>query len=799
MKNYVIPMILSGCAMMLPFITNADTPVGNGTRIDYLDAQGERISSTSVEFNPGADPGVFSSMGTADRGYVFPDPNGSITPIRRMKFIPWGTESYPFKVENEVPDDIEVSYEIIGSDSQMRTRSSEDVSNVLCGSVIRVYTTIPEGTYPYIDFYQLYTNTDEEGTPLSQSLSGFSGILTNPYYQGGAIMCNPDWRKAMIEAKDQYGGFEKDANIANRWYIDVEMPNEPFTIEVSYIRPDNKLLRTVKNAALAELYSQDISFESLPFLNGEPYLMTMVGDYISEDLISGFIATGNIPASTYTDFSIFNHGNYWYNTLPWFLCYKWIYHANLVLSQLDRFTFADKRARDIAEAQMLTLRSHAYWRLLQMYAPRWSDSHNGEILCAPLETTFSTENPGAANMSTIIEQCIKDLDYALTKLPEYYIRENIIEPDLTVILGVKMRFALLREDWQMAYQVSQQLIQSGMIRLTTTSELLAGMFNWTGSWIWGAYNNYQLGLYPEFIINSLYYDSFQNWNACNGAYNALWKIGSNAISRDLFLCMSENDIRRELYVMPENMPEAYRSLSWWYNSNNIDPSSIFTLNLPNSVITRQPDYVSAPAFLDATFKEDVPIAYGAQTKFFQPGNSPFDDAAVVFMRYEEILLTHAEAAYRLGNNNEALADINTLNSARCSDYQPLTSAADIMDEIRKARKIELWGEGHSWFDQKRWNLPITRKHWEESDLTSGNWPSAFCTYNAVEDGNGWRFPIPSAYLKLNPNINISAFGYTNLEGYDTTTAAPVLNLNKISKIRVKQAVSKSAGLPLTIE
>ena len=395
-------------------------------------------------------------------------------------------------------------------------------------------------------------------------------------------MCNPEWRKAMIEAKDQYGGFEKDANVANRWYIDVEMPNEPFTIEVSYIRPDNKLLQTVKNAALSELYSQE-SFDILPMLNGEPYLMTMVGDYISEDLISGLMAIGNIQASTYTDFSSFTHGNYWYNT-------KWIYHANLVLSQLDRFAFADKEARDIAEAQMLTLRSHAYWRLLQMYAPRWSDSQNGEILCAPLETTFSAENPVAANMSTIIEQCINDLDNAMTKMPANYVRENIIEPDCNVMLGVKMRLALLCEDWQLAYQVSQQLIQSGNLRISTASELLAGMFTpVANNWIWGAYNNYQLGISPDTIITSLYYWSFQSWNACNGAYNAFWEIGSNAINRDLFIAMSENDVRRELYVMPENMPRVFRSLSWWYNSSNIDPSSIFTLNLPTSAISRQPD------------------------------------------------------------------------------------------------------------------------------------------------------------------------------------------------------------------
>lgn len=783
---------------MLPFITNADSPVGNGTRIDYLDAQGERVSSISVEFNPGSNPLVFTSNKAGDNGYEFQDPyNGR--PINRMKFTPWGTESYTLTVENEIPNEVEVSYEIIGSGQQPITRSGEGDSNVLCGSTIRVYMNIPEGTYPNIDLYQLYTNTDEEGTPFSKSISGFSGILTNAFHDGGFTMCDPEWRKAMIAAKDQYGGFVKDANVPNRWYIDVEMPNEPFKIAASYVRPDNELLKTVKNAALAELYAQDFSFNQLPYFNGEPYIMTMVGDYISEDLISGYMATELIPTATYTDFSIFNHGNYWYNTLPWFLCYKWIYHANLVLSQLDRFSFATQEVRDIAEAQMLTLRSHAYWRLLQMYAPRWSDTQNGEILCAPFERTFSTENPYPTHMYSIIGQCINDLDYALTKMPSNYIRENIIEPDLNVILGVKMRLALLREDWQMAYQVSQQLIQSGTLRICSASELLAGMFSpIENNWIWGAYNNYQLGTYPELTINSLYYYSFQNWNSCNGAYNSIWGIGSNAISRDLFLSMSENDVRRQLYVMPENMPRAYRGLSWWYNSDNMDFSSIFLRNLPQSLITRQPEGVPNPAFYCTEMDCPVPIAYGAQTKFFQPGYHAWDDAAVVFMRYEEVLLTHAEATYRLGNIHEALADINTLNRSRCSDYQTLTPSADIMAEIQKARKIELWGEGHSWFDQKRWKLPISRKHWIAGDVESGNWPSAFITYNAVEEGNGWRFPVPAQYLKLNPAVNLSTLGYGHLEGYETaSTLRP--NVNKINKIRVKTAISEASGTQLAIE
>ncbi len=87
---------------------------------------------------------------------------------------------------------------------------------------------------------------------------------------------------------------------------------------------------------------------------------------------------------------------------------------------------------------------------------------------------------------------------------------------------------------------------------------------------------------------------------------------------------------------------------------------------------------------------------------------------------------------------------------RNPSYFTVASGEELLAEIRKTRKIELWGEGHSWFDQKRWSLPITRRHWVEGDSESGNWYPSITESIDVDSANGWRFPIPKLLLSAKP-------------------------------------------------
>ena len=75
------------------------------------------------------------------------------------------------------------------------------------------------------------------------------------------------------------------------------------------------------------------------------------------------------------------------------------------------------------------------------------------------------------------------------------------------------------------------------------------------------------------------------------------------------------------------------------------------------------------------------------------------------MRSDEALLSAAERHIFIWAMEAKAKDfINQLNIMRNPSYFTVASGEELLAEIRKTRKIELWGEGHSWFDQKRWSL-----------------------------------------------------------------------------------------------
>jgi starch-binding outer membrane protein, SusD/RagB family len=73
---------------------------------------------------------------------------------------------------------------------------------------------------------------------------------------------------------------------------------------------------------------------------------------------------------------------------------------------------------------------------------------------------------------------------------------------------------------------------------------------------------------------------------------------------------------------------------------------------------------------------------------------------VPVLRKAELLLNRAEAYASSGNDPLALADLNTLRSARGLATVTL-AGAPLLTEILNQRRIEFAFEGHRWFDQKR--------------------------------------------------------------------------------------------------
>lgn len=146
---------------------------------------------------------------------------------------------------------------------------------------------------------------------------------------------------------------------------------------------------------------------------------------------------------------------------------------------------------------------------------------------------------------------------------------------------------------------------------------------------------------------------------------------------------------------------------------------------------------------------------------FRPGSGNMSDFNVgsacsyPMMRVEEMYFIEAEAA---AQQNPAQG-VNLLNDFMSNHRDPhykctKSSKEDVVKEIVFQKRVELWGEGQSFFDIKRLNLPVTRGYTGTLHHTIGRFNTTtrpawmnFCIVRSEGNNNtalvGFENPDPS--------------------------------------------------------
>jgi len=73
----------------------------------------------------------------------------------------------------------------------------------------------------------------------------------------------------------------------------------------------------------------------------------------------------------------------------------------------------------------------------------------------------------------------------------------------------------------------------------------------------------------------------------------------------------------------------------------------------------------------------------------------------ILYRLAEVYLNYAEAQYHLGNEAEARKFVNKVSS-RAMQPDVTASGADLLEAIKRERRVELCFEGRNFFDERRW-------------------------------------------------------------------------------------------------
>lgn len=418
--------------------------------------------------------------------------------------------------------------------------------------------------------------------------------------------------------------------------------------------------------------------------------------------------------------------------------YKDIREVNQFLSLQKKYSnFSDKEnARWMAQARFF--RAYVYFQLAKR--------HRGVILYDDLP---SPEGRACSSDAETWEFIAKDLDYAIENLPvEWEDAEDEGRVTLGAALALKSRAMLYAERWQDAYDAADSVIKLNRYGL---------MPDYADAW---KGHNKESILEFDYDADLGPNHSFDKWNVpqCDGYEYAQ--------------CATPTQEMVECYEY-----QSGGKVDWtpWHTTTNVTPPyDQLEPRFHATIIYRGCTWKGRVMDCSIDGQNGVYIPYREQanpygkttTGYFlrklldenltdvkgKPSSQPW-----VEIRYAEVLLNKAEAAYRLNKQGETQSLLTELRS-RVQLPPVSVSGQELFDLYRNERKVELAYEGHLFWDMRRWRLA----HIEYNDYRVHGFKiiGASNTYEWVDcDGVDRKFkeklyvlPVPTEEIKNNPLV-----------------------------------------------
>lgn len=134
----------------------------------------------------------------------------------------------------------------------------------------------------------------------------------------------------------------------------------------------------------------------------------------------------------------------------------------------------------------------------------------------------------------------------------------------------------------------------------------------------------------------------------------------------------------------------------------------------------------------------------------------------ILYRLAEVYLNYAEAQFHLGNENESRTFLNKIIQ-RAHLPNSNASGDDLLEDIKRERRIELAFEGHNFFDERRWmneehlGFELKGLSWKKSSDGTVTFTEKVVE-NRVWDDKQYYLPIPATEVEKAPALEQNA-GY----------------------------------------
>lgn len=419
----------------------------------------------------------------------------------------------------------------------------------------------------------------------------------------------------------------------------------------------------------------------------------------------------------------------------WTDAYNKIRRMNEFLHSMELYSSFPESMNRRWEAQTRFFRAFIYFQLARRF--------DGVILYTSLDEMQKDKARSSSEETwNLIEQ---DLDFAIDNLPDAWIPQEKGRITKYVALALKSRAMLYAERWQAAYDAANEVIDSDLFELTA---------NYADSW---------KGSNKESILEFKYSELKPN----------------HTFDRD-YVPLSDGYEFGGLGTPTQEMVESYEKA----DGTEIDWTPYYTGNATRPPYEElEPRFKATVIYPGSTWKGNTmqnsvngiygtfmayraqPYTYGHTTtgyflrklmdeKLIDIKGVPSTQAWVE-IRYAEVLLNKAEAAFRLNKPGEAREAMNEVRE-RVNLPAKSSSGEQWFNDYRNERKVELAYEGHLFWDMRRWRLA----HIEYNNyrchgfkITGDNYEYIDVDYQDRKfSAKNYILPIPDAELANNSLI-----------------------------------------------
>ncbi len=370
-----------------------------------------------------------------------------------------------------------------------------------------------------------------------------------------------------------------------------------------------------------------------------------------------------------------------YAQLIWNTYRNFIYQTNFLLAQIGEEK--QEKSNQAIRAVALTFRAMAYLDFARMFeflpndifGPVNNAGNNIEGLTVPIVTEpIRPKNPviniPRATKQEMADFILNDLNEAEEKIT--YVKDASKEvPHLDVVYGLKARLYLWLGEYEKALEYAEAAVALNTGRIMEREDCLSKTngFNDPSTWMWASTTTEEDAVVKTGILN------WTSWMSPEAQYGYSSAGATSMIDAAMYNRMSNTDFRKLMYKAPYG----------------------------HALEAEVP-------YIDADFARGFPEY--ASVKFRPNKGNTYDyfvgsASSYPIMRIEEIYFIAAEAAERInaGDGRDIIEQF--MKDYRDPNYT-FPTEIDAIDEILFQKRVELWGEGISFFDIKRANLSVTR-------------------------------------------------------------------------------------------